>query len=259
MNCRRIEEMIPLYVEGDLDTDRADMVSAHLRSCNACSELAGGFDESQEWLHSYTPPAFDATFFDGLRNGVLSRIENERARPSFFQLIATRWRWNAALAAAVLLLVIWGLVFYVNQQSQGRSSNNDKLANRSPQSQEAPAPRKEPELPNDKPNGDRATPHRRTRPSLGKAVAKLVAPAKTELAIGLPKLENENSTDAGTESTAVSRADPGQDVTQPWTVDLPMTDSKTRIEIQTSDPTIRIIWFAPNNVDKNSSRRSSDS
>src|ERR1044071_3177162 len=100
MNCRRIEEMIPLYVEGDLEVDLAESVSAHLKSCEGCSRLAGGFNASQEGLRSYTPPAFDSAFFDGLRNGVLARIESEKARPSFLQLIATNWRWFPALTAA---------------------------------------------------------------------------------------------------------------------------------------------------------------
>ena len=259
MNCGRIEEMIPLYVEGDLETDRAELVSAHLKSCDACSRLAGGFGESQEWLHSYTPPAFDSTFFDGLRNGVLSRIENEKARPSFFQLMAARWRWNTALATAVLLLLIWGLVFYVNQRSQGRSNNDDKLANVSPPSRDEQAPRKSSELQDDKSYRDSVRTHQHRRPSLRKAAATVVGQEKTELAMGLPKLEEDNSPDPGAESTAVFKADPIQDATQPWKVDLPVRESNTRIEIQTSDPTIRIIWFAPNNVDKNSNRRSSDS
>jgi hypothetical protein len=79
------------------------------------------------------------------------------------------------------------------------------------------------------------------------------------LGLGLPKFEKENPTDPGIESTAVSQADSGQGETQSWwKVNFPMRESMTRIEIQTSDPTIRIIWFAPKETESHQNKPATD-
>jgi len=256
MSCKRIEEMIPLYVEGDLEADRAEVVSAHLKSCAACSRLAGGFDESQEWLRSYTPPAFDSTFFDGLRNGVLARIEDEKARPSFFQLMAARWRWDAALAAALLLVVLSGLAFYTYQRGLRAPGGLAGV----PSEPDAPAPQKTPQHTDLEPQRIARPESQRRHRTLRDAVAEAILPAQPESMIGLPPdLGIPLSNDSGFEGIALSQDDPDQGETEPLVkVGSPASESMTRIEIQTSDPTIRIIWFAPHNADKNSGRRSKD-
>ena len=254
MNCRRIEEIIPLYVEGDLEIDRAELVSAHLKSCDACSRLAGGFNASQEWLRSYVPPAFDSAFFDGLRNGVLARIDNEKARPSFFQLIAARWRWEAVLTAAALMVAIGGLIFYAYHRGPG-TTNREIVRVQTPP--EVPAHHGPENHGDEDPQrvAQAAPKHRHS--SLRDAVAKAIEPADPESIFGLP-WEIENSTASEVEGNSVTQADSTQTETQPSEEVEPTRESMTRIEIQTSDPTIRIIWFAPNNVDKNSGRRSTD-
>ena len=258
MNCRRIEEMIPLYVEGDLEADRAEVVSDHLKSCAACRRIAGGFDESQEWLRSYTPPAFDSTFFDGLRNGVLAQIDEEKARPSFFQLIAAHWRWDAALAAALLLVILSGLAFYTYQR--GLVTTPELIVRVPSKPPEAPASPKTTEPTDAAPQQIAGSASQRRQRTLREAVAEAVVPAQPESMIGLPPdLGIPLSTDSDIESTSISQGDPGQVETQASVnVSPPMNESMTRIEIQTSDPAIRIIWFAPNNVDKNSGRHSKD-
>ena len=257
MSCRRIEEMIPLYVEGDLEADCADVVSAHLKSCAACSRLAGGFEESQDWLRSYTPPAFDSTFLDGLRTGVLSRIEENKARPWFFQLVSTRWRWDAALAAALFLVILGGLAFFRYQQ--GFRTAPDRFAGVPSEPGHAPPLHKTPEqigVESQRIAGSTSQHRHRT---LRDAVAEAIVPAQPESMIGLrPDLGIPLSNDSGIEGTALSQADAGQVETQePVKAASPASESMTRIEIQTSDPAIRIIWFAPN-ANKNSGRRSTD-
>jgi hypothetical protein len=258
MNCRRIEEMIPLYVEGDLETDRAELVSAHLKSCVGCSRLAGGFNDSQEWLRSYTPPAFDSTFFDGLRNGVLGQIEDDNARPSFFQLMASHWRWDAALASALLLVILSGLAFYTYQR--GFTAPEKKIVDLPSEPREAPAPQKRTAPPtNAEPPQIAQTPQPRHR-TLRDAVAEAVVPAQPESIIGLPPdLGIPLPTESDIEGASVFQADSGQGETQASVkVSPPANENMTRIEIQTSDPDIRIIWFAPNNVARNSGRFSRD-
>ena len=258
MNCRRIQEMIPLYVEGDLEADRAEGVSAHLKSCAACSRLAAGFEESQEWLRSYKPPAFDSTFFDGLRNGVLVQIESEKTRPSFFQLIATRWRWDFALAAALLLITLGGLAFYTFQRGFGTTGGRVVEVPSDPG--ETPTAPKRTEPADAERQRIAGAPVQRRHRTLRDAVAEAVVPAQPESMIGLPPdLGIPLPTESEIEGASFSQADPVQGETQATVnVSPPASESMTRIEIQTSDPAIRIIWFAPNNEHKNSGRRSTD-
>ena len=257
MNCRRIEELIPLYVEGDLDSNRAELVSAHLKSCDECSRVASGFDESQQWLRSYAPPAFDSTFFNGLKNGVLARIEEERARRSFFQLAVARWRWNAALTAAALLVLIGGLVFYAYQRNP-RSADR-QIAVVDPPRPDVDAPRQAPG-PNNEESRRVGFSRQRRHHSLREAVAKAVEPVRLELMLGIQDPRIEYPSDSILEDSGVSQDSDYQVETQSLIkVTYPMSESMTRIEIQTGDPTIRIIWFAPNIGDKNSSKRSTDS
>ena len=87
-------------------------------------------------------------------------------------------------------------------------------------------------------------------------------PAQPESVIGdlLPDLGIPLPTESDIESASASQGDTGQVETQTSvTLSPPANESMTRIEIQTSDPAIRIIWFAPNNVARNSGRFSRDS
>ena len=62
MDCRRTQEWMPLFVEGDLDSHRKDLVLDHLKCCVRCRHLASEFENSQGWLKSYVPPELDAAF-----------------------------------------------------------------------------------------------------------------------------------------------------------------------------------------------------
>jgi len=82
MNCRRVEKLIPLYVEGDLASGIADRLASHLEWCGRCNWLADEYKESQSWLRSSEPPEFDEAALNGLKAGVLRQIAETSARPS---------------------------------------------------------------------------------------------------------------------------------------------------------------------------------
>jgi len=253
MNCRRVEEVIPLYVEGDLDAGLAARVSVHVKTCESCGDLARQYRESQDWLRANASPAFDDAFFERLRSGVKAEIEMEDSRPSFRQLVAMRWRWDIALAAAALLLVIGNLVFYAYQRRLTTAPSHPGHARiaKDPPKNDQPEEIPEP--------GERERVAleavRRGRTGLREAVKQAVEPAPSEFLI-----------EAGAPLDAASEIEGQPEV---LTDDLPssrMSDvtilgpavEKTRIEIQTSDPTIRIIWFAPKSGNGESTRRSTD-
>ncbi|HWP44615.1 MAG TPA: zf-HC2 domain-containing protein [Blastocatellia bacterium] len=254
MNCRRIEELIPLYVEGDLEGGRKEEMRSHLAACERCGALFDQYRESQAWLRSCSTPGFDAAFFDGLRESVLTGIEREQSRPSFFQLAAGPWRWNTALAtAAALLLVLGAIAFYVFQAGTGNGRGNREQVVTGPVRKDEPPPvngnQEAPEAaPQPDPRPDRrVVRHKPARREPVEAASKDIEPPLISEAIEtIPEIGEVDPVigpEAGAELIAPPATPPGM----------------TRIEIQTSDPTIRIIWFAPRVTDSKLKKRTIDS
>ncbi|HKY03749.1 MAG TPA: zf-HC2 domain-containing protein [Blastocatellia bacterium] len=208
MNCRRIEQSIPLYVEGDLSTGEAKTVATHLLGCQDCAGVLTDYRASQELLKGYAPPDFSPVFFDELRASVLTEINKQRRRPGFIDMIAARLNWNIALVAATLALLFAATVsyLYLNRAATGPQEQvaiNQPGDGGEPVHGAAGTPIEE--LPVSAPRKIR--PRRRANPP---------RPVRRETA----------ATVAAAEAKTLSN-----------------DDEKIRIEIQTSDPNVRIIWF----------------
>ena len=237
MNCRRIQEIIPLFVGGDLERKREELVSAHLRSCPACSSVADQYNESVEWLQSYRPPEFAAAFYDDLKQGVLAQVKREELRPSFFQAVFGYGKWNAVFATVALLVIIGSLVFYANRR--GLIGNSDKKQTAIVLDQVEPTKpnlgRVDSSIPERRPKiaGKR---HRQSRTTPKDAIAVAEKPIEPELSPELAVI----SQNVVSESDVMTLAE-----NLPFEENPVTTDTRTRIDLQTSDPNIRIIWFIP--------------
>jgi hypothetical protein len=250
MNCKRIEEMIPLYVGGDLERKNSELVSSHLRSCPACSIVAGQYSESQEWLQSYRPAELGSAFFDDLKRGVFSQIELEESRPSFLQAIAARWKWNAVFAAAAFLVMVGGLAFYASR----RGPDERPVHNQSgvvPRTDEPTAPPQERVATDPDRDPQKTKPRRRH----------MRAPIKETIALTVEAMRPEQVGDSpgvSREEAVESEAAPSLDENPQTEWDPVTMETTTRIEIQTGDPNIRIIWFIPKDFVQLSNRRATD-
>ncbi|HKQ04746.1 MAG TPA: zf-HC2 domain-containing protein [Blastocatellia bacterium] len=236
MNCRRIEELIPLYVEGDLGEPGASDVRSHIESCEVCRGLVSEYEASQAWLRAAESPDFDEAFVDTIRAGVMRELAAREAAPPFAEGLR-QWlapRRLVAATAALLLIFAAVLVFFLAGRSRV-SPQKEQQAITQPQ----PAVEKKPESGNPEPDGKQATiqsgprtPHRgaslvvrHTSRVAGRAVKPqehLIAAHPPDTVPAAPKLDG---------SDASKSAD------------------MLRIEIQTADPNIRIIWFAPKPTD----------
>lgn len=111
MNCTKIEKLLPLYVEGDLTEREASEVRSHLSSCNFCRNLSEEFAASQERIRNFAVPEFGAEFYERLRGSVLTEISSRHVeRPSVFR---TLFPARPALAASLATLVLFGALFSV--------------------------------------------------------------------------------------------------------------------------------------------------
>ncbi|HLL75564.1 MAG TPA: zf-HC2 domain-containing protein [Pyrinomonadaceae bacterium] len=251
MSCGRAEKLMPLYAAGDLPAGRLSRaVAAHVAACASCSALAGEFRASREWVRAGgAAPEFGEEFYEGLRAGVLDQINRDtrpaapsRLAPFFPALFAgRRLAYAASLALAACALA---LAFYLFRE--GGRPQHDGVAG-GPGSGELVIPPRHthatPE-PDTKP-GEQRPPHAAPRDDKQPALPKvetvggpgykrtpsLRRSAQPQDALPAPVLAaSANDRTARDVAAATQRAE---------------TAGVARIEIQTADPSIRIIWLAP--------------
>src|SRR5687767_15895700 len=128
MNCKDIQELLPLYVGHDLPAKRASLVANHVQTCSDCAAAESEYRESRQLLQLFAPPVFSEGVYDGIRARVLRQIENESSGARVPQLLSAmfRPRLNWAFAAA-LLLAVFGFAFYfiANRPEQRRLTVNN--------------------------------------------------------------------------------------------------------------------------------------
>ena len=238
MNCRRIEQLLPLYVEGDLKSSLTIQIASHLELCGRCNWLADEFKESQSWLRSHEAPAFDDAFVGDLKRSVLARVAEPGARASLFSSWITQWNRRQVLALAATLLLVVGMLTLYFYQSQARPNSNvvsivsdsqdtTKKGDRDLSSKESVAGA---DL---KPKPFAVKRRRSYSPQTTSA-----ANARHNPDVRPPRIDEEVVSPAN----SIERVNSSADV-------VPDSGDMLRIEIQTSDPNIRIIWFAPKEVD----------
>ena len=235
MNCRRIEELIPLYVEGDLDTDKAGAVASHTLTCAGCGKLVAEYEESQRWLRSYTPPRFDDALLDDMKLSVLREINGRKTRATFLNRLAERWSPRLVLATSAAFLIIFAaLAFYVYQNKSGVGNDmatGGKQENQAPETPPGPEIAPGVEAAKSAPRASFIRRPRRRLPSGAHRETVAGSLKKRELLVERPGLKGVQQAMAGeTKDTLTS-----EQATSPGVL---------RIEIQTSDPSIRIIWFS---------------
>ena len=237
MNCKRVEKLIPLYVEGDLKSDVANHIASHLDWCGRCNWLADEYKESQSWLRSSDSPEFDEAALNGLKAGVLRRIAENTAKPSLLAALVQQWSRRQVFALSAALLIIFGVVvFYIYQARMSVNPPEVQTAKQAPD-KEGPPSNEERQTPDPEKALSRRHHHKTHAAIKGRAGTPTVAQQTFEP----PLVSQMNPPErTGTASAEPTGAIPGSS-----------NDSSEmlRIEIQTSDPNIRIIWFAPKEVE----------
>jgi hypothetical protein len=227
MNCSRIEELIPLYVECDLESDEAGRVSAHVETCGSCSALVAEYESSQAWLRVNTLPDFDEAMLEDMKRGVMRGIDEARERPSFFGFFARPLMPSRAFAAVAALLIIFAAVaLYIYWGKSSAVSNESNLAHDTSTTEKAPEP-------------DDLKP--------AQVANSIVRSNRVKRYPG--RVYGRNRSGERPKFDRVIRPETDNTVAQK-TADVPTeTEEMTRIEIQTGDPNIRIIWFSPKESD----------
>lgn len=247
MNCKHIQELLPLYIGRDLDEKRTQLVTTHVQSCAACAGSVAEYRESRRLLQLFAPPIFSEGVYSGIRQRVLREIDRESSARTLPQLVASlfrpRLRW-AASTALLLAVSVSALYFIANRSNDRQQSQVNEFAVE-PSASTATAPSIRPNnAPSpiiigrnsgtgpalEGPGYNNPEPRRRRRSrslAVGASVA-ATAPELPSLTAGDAPVPN---------NLAAPTAVPAQDSA---------TSEKTlRVELQTKDQNIRIIWFSP--------------
>lgn len=229
MNCKQAQEMLPLYAGRDLDENRARLLTQHLQSCADCARCAEEYESAFHLTQQFATPVFSDHVYAGIRRRVLQQIDEEPTARTLPALIGGWWRPRLAWALAsafVLALALFAFYFVASRRLQHEEVAIKRGTISQPgQGNQSPAPpvKQTAATPYSSPNQTqpkRVTIRRPMRPS---------SPAKvndSQLQIAKLSLRVSDAADTlpNSDATAAARA--------------------LRVEMQTKDPNIRIIWFS---------------
>jgi len=240
MRCTHAEKLIPLFAGDDLPAREADALRRHLKSCANCRRLAAEFEESRDWMRRLAAPQFDEAMLEGMRDSVLRDVGRIENRSLWLQWIIPGW--NLRFAASMVMLLL--IVFVATYAHRGRRPRI--------------APGKD-DVVKTKPGGDQKdSTAGAQRNGQGFKVNPSPVPAQRlplkpipgingnsgVKPVQLPDLVIANAliVPPAINLGSVFEPPPGADMTMD---DATFNREMTRIEFQTADPNIRIIWFAP--------------
>ena len=252
MNCRRVQKLIPLHVEGDLRTGIANQIESHLEWCGRCNWLADEYKESQRWLHASQPPEFDEAFLQGLKRGVMKQVAETNPRPSLFASLAQQWSRRQILALAASFMVVLGMValYFYQARAKSNSQVGYNVVEGPPTEELKPIRQPQREMGAGEAPGARANKYHRAshgrRNFKAQAGRSVVASQAVDRMLGS---QTSGTTEPANALTVQSGAQYGA---------ANRSRDMLRIEIQTGDPSIRIIWFAPKETELNQSKPITD-
>lgn len=112
LDCKRVSELMPLYAAHDLTGALAGDVASHVASCAACNRLADEFVESRRLLaEAFATPEFGADFYASIRGDVLARIGRDREPSPPASLLAALFFGRRFIYAASLAIVAAACLF----------------------------------------------------------------------------------------------------------------------------------------------------
>jgi hypothetical protein len=238
MNCQQVQKLLPIYAGGELEESRARLVAAHVRDCEICLEVVREYRETRQLLQTFVPPAFTEDFYAEMRRRVWQNVEKKSTSPKLFPIVNAVFRPRLAWALATAVLIAVSTIgFYVvsrrvwappvvSHQPLASSTPNEQPHTSSPYSGSS-AWLLASSRGNPRPKGAHQPDQRQKRKTIRDRVN---LPAESTVAAALP---------------AVTYAPPASDVRLPGSGSSEASPAPLRVEIQTRNPNIRIIWFAP--------------
>ncbi|MGH9943647.1 MAG: zf-HC2 domain-containing protein [Pyrinomonadaceae bacterium] len=270
--CARAAQWLPLYATGDLNERQVRFVALHLRTCADCRRLAEEFDASQSWIKGTNAgDEFDEQFYARIRGAVLAQIERDTRpvpaaprQPFGRQLSAMFFGRRFAFAATVAAVALFAFVLASQVLFRPVAGPNQETVNTTPDDVSPPGllvlsqlPERETKQPEraelpprnlSSDSNNRELVKRRMRVPDGKPPAPLGESAnqfKGRFEVARAEIVRAPSQDAAESPVATAQA-----MANDAAADGMKEPAKefSRIEFQTADPNVRIIWLMPKAV-----------
>lgn len=248
MKCINAERLLPLYARADLDTNNHSAVAAHLESCAHCRQLADEYKNIQSWIRLYEPPEFSEKFFADIRQNVLREVSQRPVTSSTFNiwlkkvLAPTLHKPLFAATTAALLIVasVIGLLIFRGYRDPAELTAKDNTVKSEPHnSAEKNAQAVTP------PTEDKSQAlqevNNRSRVAFNSNNVNRVRRRITRVTPVATTLPTQDTVASATELTSA-----GSGGARSVDSVLSGRQARLRVEMQTQNPNIRIIWFAPN-------------
>jgi hypothetical protein len=240
MSCAGIERRVALYAGGDLDEASARDLERHLAACEGCRVLLTALRVQREAMAEARAAAPSEDDLDDVRSGVLAAIARGGARRSladsrrFAPVRSVAWGSAGLAAAALLVFAVWTGVLRSNDvKPASRASAQPSRAD----VQAAAGTAGRPSAPS--PANPRADARRELPAPSSRRAAALEAPP-----VARPQPNAARPGTAGATTAQVSRH-VAEDLRAAAAVSDAPPGPMRRIEFQTADPNIRIIWLLP--------------
>jgi hypothetical protein len=135
MDCKNVEPLLPLYVGDDLEEEHSRLVAAHVQSCTQCTLVADQYAGASQLLQRYEPPVFSDETYARIREQVLNEIARESHAPAsrgiFSQLFSVLVQPRMRWVTAALLLAISVTALYLIRKPARQLRNDQQVAVRS--------------------------------------------------------------------------------------------------------------------------------
>ena len=240
MNCKSVEPLLPLYVGSDLEEEQSRLVAAHLQSCTECALVADEYAGAIQLLQGYEPPIFSDEVYAGIRGQVLNKIEREFHAPVwsriFSQLslamVQPRMRW----ITAALLLAISLTVLYLSRTRLHPRPNDQQVTLRTEGPNQA-VRRDDVRSENGNESAGSSSLSNKRHDHMATTPRPITRKRRVNVVANVSRqLDEIGKTNASTNDPLVRR---DADVSQPSSAPAPL-----RVEMQTSNRNIRIIWLS---------------
>jgi hypothetical protein len=211
MDCARVEGLAPLLVGGELDADLSDQVRRHAATCERCRLTVEEYKESRDWLREFRMPELGSGTYDDFRKAIWQKIEDRPPRPALVGLAGRTWEWLRLVAAQPAVAVAGVLIVGLAAFGMYRHHTSGSSA------------------------------------AAGLDAARGTS-AMSPSDLADLELEEELELDEGGEQILAQAGfetlEAGGDLSE-QVEGLKTTGDSKRVEIETKNPDVRIIWFGP--------------
>jgi len=249
MRCTHAEKLIPLFAGDDLPAREANALRRHLESCANCRRLAAEFEESRDWFRRFSAPQFDDAVLNDMRDSVLRNIGRIENHERWLQWIVPGWNLRFAASMAVLLLTVLISTYIWRGRWPRIAPDKGYVVKTNPagdQKDSTDGPKR-----NDEEFKVNPSPIPAQRPPL-KSIPRInVNPGVKPIQLPDLTIANAPIVPPPINIGSVFEPPPGADMAMD---DAIFNREMTRIEFQTADPNIRIIWLAPKDLTSSSTK-----